>query len=168
MNSMIRKMVATDDYPLRSLSFSRIIGKAVEYIIAFLFIVQAFNVLQLEVLQLVGGAIIAYLPLAISAIIIMAVALVLGNWIEKILGEKCRHGKVCASLAKILILVFAFFMALGQLGIAPAIVNAAFIIILGAVSIAFAVAFGLGGKDFAANVLKKMEECHKQKEENKE
>ena len=168
MNSMIRKLVATDDYPLRSLSFSRITGKAVEYIIVFLFVVQAFNVLQLEVLQVVGAAILGYLPLAISAIIIMALALLLGNWVEKILGEKCRHGKVCASLAKMLILVFAFFMALGQLGIAPAIVNAAFIIILGAVSIAFAVAFGLGGKDFAANVLKKMEECHSQKEEHKE
>ena len=75
---------------------------------------------------------------------------------------------MCGLMVKALIMVFAFFMALGQLGVAPAIVNAAFIIILGAVSIAFAVAFGLGGKEFAANVLKKMEECHKQKDEHEE
>ena len=168
LNTMIRKLVVTDEYSLRGMSFSKIIGTAVEYIIAFLFIVQALNVLQLEVLQFVGAAIIAYLPLAISALLILFLAFLFGNWAEKIIGSKCPHGKMCGLMAKALIMVFAFFMALGQLGVAPAIVNAAFIIILGAVSIAFAVAFGLGGKEFAANVLKKMEECHKQKDEHEE
>lgn len=168
LNTMIRKLVVTDEYSLRGMSFSKIIGTAVEYIIAFLFIVQALNVLQLEVLQFVGEAIIGYLPLAVSALLIIFLAFLLGNWAEKIIGTKCPHGKMCGLMVKALIMIFAFFMALGQLGVAPAIVNAAFIIILGAVSIAFAVAFGLGGKEFAANVLKKVEECHKQKEEHEE
>ncbi|MGL5206277.1 MAG: mechanosensitive ion channel [Acidaminococcaceae bacterium] len=168
LNTMIRKLVVTDESSLRGMSFSKIIGTAVEYIIAFLFIVQALNVLQLEVLQFVGEAIIGYLPLAVSALLIIFLAFLLGNWAEKIIGTKCPHGKMCGFMVKTMIMVFAFFMALGQLGVAPAIVNAAFIIILGAVSIAFAVAFGLGGKEFAANVLKKMEECHKQKEEHEE
>lgn len=168
LNTMIRKLVVTDEYSLRGMSFSKIIGTAVEYIIAFLFIVQALNVLQLEVLQFVGEAIIGYLPLAVSALLIIFLAFLLGNWAEKIIGTKCTHGKMCGLMVKALIMIFAFFMALGQLGVAPAIVNAAFIIILGAVSIAFAVAFGLGGKEFAANVLKKVEECHKQKEEHEE
>ena len=168
LNTMIRRLVVTDESSLRGMSFSKTIGIAVEYIIAFLFIVQALNVLQLEVLQFVGQAIIGYLPLAISALLILFLAFLFGNWAEKIIGTKCPHGKMCGLMVKALIMVFAFFMALGQLGVAPAIVNAAFIIILGAVSIAFAVAFGLGGKEFAANVLKKMEECHKQKDEHEE
>ncbi|MHC1717302.1 MAG: mechanosensitive ion channel [Acidaminococcaceae bacterium] len=168
LNTMIRKLVVTDESSLRGMSFSKLIGTAVEYIIAFLFIVQALNVLQLEVLQFVGAAIIGYLPLAISALLILFLAFLFGNWAEKIISTKCPHGKMCGLMVKSLIMVFAFFMALGQLGVAPAIVNAAFIIILGAVSIAFAVAFGLGGKEFAANVLKKMEECHKQKDEHEE
>lgn len=168
LNTMIRKLVVTDESSLRGMSFSKIIGTAVEYIIAFLFIVQALNVLQLEVLQFVGAAILAYLPLAISALLIIFLAFLLGIWAEKLIGTKCPHGKMCGLVVRALIMVFAFFMALGQLGVAPAIVNAAFIIILGAVSIAFAVAFGLGGKEFAANVLKRMEECHKQKDEHQE
>ena len=168
LNTMIRRLVVTDESSLISMSFSKIIGITVEYIIAFLFIVQALNVLQLEVLQFVGEAVIGYLPFAISALLILFLAFVFGNWAEKIIGTKCPHGKMCGLMVKALIMVFAFFMALGQLGVAPAIVNAAFIIILGAVSIAFAVAFGLGGKEFAANVLKKMEECHKQKDEHEE
>ncbi len=168
LNTMIRRLVVTDESSLRGMSFSKTIGIAVEYIIAFLFIVQALNVLQLEVLQFVGEAIIGYLPLAVSALLILFLAFLFGNWAEKIIGTKCQHGKMCGLMVKTLIMVFAFFMALGQLGVAPAIVNAAFIIILGAVSIAFAVAFGLGGKEFAANVLKRIEECHKQKDEHEE
>ena len=168
LNTMVRRLVVTDESSLRGMSFSKTIGTAVEYIIAFLFIVQALNVLQLEVLQFVGEAIISYLPLAISALLILFLAFIFGNWAEKIISTKCPHGKMCGLMVKALIMVFALFMALGQLGVAPAIVNAAFIIILGAVSIAFAVAFGLGGKEFAANVLKKVEECHKQKDEHEE
>ena len=51
----------------------------------------------------------------------------------------------------------AVFMTLNQLGIATSIVNSAFIIILGAAAAAFAIAFGLGGREFAGNVLHKLE-----------
>ncbi len=63
-----------------------------------------------------------------------------------------------AIIAKYIIIVVAIFMTLNQLGVATSIVNAAFIIILGALAIAFAVAFGIGGRDFAANTLKKIED----------
>lgn len=163
INSMLRRLAGVDEKAEGGISCSRVIGKTVEYIIAFLFLVQAMNVLNLEVFQLVGEAILAYLPLALSALLIVALAIFFANWAEKVLSEKCGHGKACSLFVKALIMVFAFFLALGQLGIAPAIVNAAFIIILSAVSVAFAIAFGLGGKEFAANALKKMEECHAKK-----
>ena len=53
--------------------------------------------------------------------------------------------------------MLAGFMALTQLGIASAIVNAAFILILGGLALAFGLAFGLGGKDFAAKYLRKFD-----------
>ena len=48
-------------------------------------------------------------------------------------------------------------MALNQLGIATDIVNKAFVLIVGAVAVAFAIAFGLGGRDFASKQLDKLE-----------
>lgn len=60
-------------------------------------------------------------------------------------------------VAKYAILAFAFFMALSQLGIAPMIINVAFMLILGGVALAFGLAFGLGGKDHASRYLSKME-----------
>jgi hypothetical protein len=44
-------------------------------------------------------------------------------------------------------------MALQQMGIAPNIVNLAFGLLLGAIAVAVAIAFGLGGRDVAANQL---------------
>ena len=55
-------------------------------------------------------------------------------------------------------------MVLIQLGIATTIVSAAFIIVLGALAVAFAIAFGIGGRDFAANTLKKLRAQRKLKE----
>ena len=65
---------------------------------------------------------------------------------------------------KIGILVIGAFMVLNQLGIATKIVNSAFVIILAALGVAFAIAFGIGGRDFAKKTL---DDASKKLEENK-
>ena len=63
--------------------------------------------------------------------------------------------KVPAHIAKIAILVFAGAMALRQMGLANEIINLAFGLLLGAIAVAVALAFGLGGKEIAAQEIKK-------------
>ena len=58
-----------------------------------------------------------------------------------------------AQAARISILAFVGAMALGQMGVAPNIVNLAFGLLLGAIAIAIAIAFGLGGRDVAGKQL---------------
>ena len=53
------------------------------------------------------------------------------------------------------IIVLTVFIILGQLNIAEQIVNSAFIILFGAICLAFGLAFGLGGKDWASEMVKK-------------
>ena len=65
-----------------------------------------------------------------------------------------------AFVVKAAILTLAVFMTLNQLGIATSIVNAAFIIVLGAVAVAFAISFGVGGRDVASNVLQVLQKKH--------
>ena len=60
-------------------------------------------------------------------------------------------------LAAVLILM-ACFMVLNELGIASEIVNTAFILLIAAIAIAFAIAFGIGGKETAARLLEKLED----------
>lgn len=155
-DGIISKM-GIENEKLSKFSLSKFTGEFIRYIIVLLFIVEGFNFLNFEVLQLVGEGIIKYLPYVISSLIILGIALLLAAWVEGIITKKFSKSKFVASLSKAIIIVIAVFMILHQLGFAKSIVNAAFIIILGAMAVAFAVSFGIGGREFAANVLKKVE-----------
>ncbi|MDY5974516.1 MAG: hypothetical protein SPJ10_06490, partial [Streptococcus hyovaginalis] len=135
---------------------STVLANMVSAIILVFFFVQALATLNLSVLNTIGLAVIAYLPAVISSLAILGLAIVLGNVLagfiakstsSKALGEVVRYG----------LIALAIFMALDQLNIAQTIVQTTFTIILGAVAVAFALAFGLGGKAFAARQLEKLE-----------
>lgn len=139
-------------------SLAKTIAFIVKYVILIFFIVQALNVLKLDILTRIGATIIAYMPNALSTIIVLGIALLFANYIEKVILEKFPNSKGSALIAKVAIITLGVFLSLYQLGIATSIVNAAFVIVLGALAVAFAVAFGIGGRDFASHMLKKLED----------
>lgn len=154
LNSWLEK-VGLD---VKKINVSDVLVNIVYTVIAVFFAVEALNTLQLEVLTHIGAQIIHYLPLALSAAIIMLLAYLLGIWAEGALVRNFKTSKAAAMVVKIVVIVAGVFLTLFQLGIAPAMINAAFIIMLGAVGVAFAIAFGMGGREFAAHTLKKFEQ----------
>lgn len=142
-------------------SFSQIIGTIVQVIVILLFVVEALQLLNLTFMVTLATGIFAYLPMVVAAVVILAIGFWLANLSEKFVGSilttKSGSPHVLRYVAKYAILAFAFFMALSQLGIAPAIINAAFILILGGAALAFGLAFGLGGREHASRYLTKME-----------
>src|SRR5699024_11319353 len=72
------------------------------------------------------------------------VANLLDQWIRKY-----ANSPFSASIVKYVVIVFAVFMTLDQLQFAKTIVNTGFLLVLGGLMIAFALSFGLGGRDFA-------------------
>lgn len=134
-----------------------ILATAMYVVVVIFFAVEAINVLQLEILTKIGDAVIAYLPFALSAFIVLLLAVVLGKWVETVMTKKFNSSRALAMTVRVAIIVIGAFMALDQLGIAQTTVNSAFIIILGGVAVAGALAFGLGGKEFAAHQLKKLD-----------
>ncbi|TWS95290.1 MULTISPECIES: mechanosensitive ion channel [unclassified Streptococcus] len=139
-----------------SYSLSKVIANLVRGILAIFFLVQAIAVLNLEVLNTIGFSIIAFLPAIISSLLILAAAVVGGNILADFFG-KVTNNKFLAELVRYGLIVLAVFMTLDQLGIAQTIVQSAFTIILSALAVAFALAFGLGGRDFAAKQLDKLD-----------
>ncbi len=133
---------------------SRLAGTIVNIVIIIFFTVEGFSILKLGILSEIGTTIIAYMPRALAAVIIFVLAMIASSLAEKAL----RKGgfKAYAVLARIAILALAAFMILNQLGIAPEIVNSAFIMIVAALAIAFAIAFGIGGREFAAGIFRKL------------
>ena len=140
-----------------SFKLSELISKIVMVVMMIIFTVEAFNVLDLQVLKDIGAAIIKYLPMVLSGILILIGAYLLGNFVEQKIVERDPKQNVLALIIKIVILVLAVFMTLTQLGFARSIVEYAFILLLGAVAVAFALSFGLGGKDFAKNKLNELD-----------
>lgn len=138
-------------------SLSRLIANVVRAIVMIFFIVEALNTLKLEVLTKIGHSVIEYMPYAISALIILGVAVIVANFIEKVILKKFNVTKGTAFLAKIVIIAIGGFITLYQMGVAPAMVNSAFIIVLGAFAVAFAISFGIGGRTFAEHTMKKLE-----------
>lgn len=141
------------------MSPSAIVGYIVQVLIVFFLAAQALYVIKLDFLVGIATAITAYLPSVLAAVIILGVALILANMVQKVLSNLLSGPAtgVLAGFAKYAILVLAGFMALTQLGIATTIVSSAFVLVLGGLALAFGLAFGLGGKEFAAKYLQKFD-----------
>ena len=87
-------------------------------------------------------------------LIIFAIGLFLANLVfNTILATATAQSRVLAVSAKIAILVLAGAMALRHMGLADEIINLAFGLILGAIAIAVAIAFGIGGREIAGREL---------------
>lgn len=139
-------------------SISNIIGQIVRWLIMIVFFIEAVNLLNLAILTSIGNAILVYLPFVVSVIIILGGGIVLASWVERLIIKHSPKQKTIALITKIFIIVLAVFMTLSQLGFAQSIVNLAFVIILTGAAVAFAIAFGVGGRKFAANRLAELEQ----------
>jgi len=170
VNSLAQKMGFGER--ASSMSIAQVVGVIVQVIVILLFVSEALQVANLEFMASLATAIFAYLPMVIAALIILAVGFWLANMAERLVGSVLVDGAGQPSalryVAKYAILGLVFFMAISQLGIAPMIVNTAFLLILGAVALAFGLAFGLGGRETAARYLKKAEQRIDETEVSKE
>ncbi|SEL22930.1 Conserved TM helix [Carnobacterium iners] len=152
----LNKYLKTPGSMMPSVDLAKVIGQIIQVVLVVFFVVEALNVLNLEVLNTIGTAVIAYLPLVLSALIILGIGLIggtlLGNFITQTTGSR-----MSGNVIKYILIVMAVFMGLDQLKFATSIVNYAFLLILGGLSVAFALSFGIGGRDFAKRQLEKVE-----------
>jgi hypothetical protein len=93
----------------------------------------------------------------VLAVIIFAMGLYLANLVRNlILGAGGAQANFTATMARVAILILTTAMALRQLGIANDIVNMAFGILLGALGVAAALAFGLGSREVAGREVERL------------
>jgi hypothetical protein len=112
--------------------------------------------LGIAVLDNFVGAVVAYLPNVVAAILIFVVAVAVAGAVGTFIARTMRDtptGKVLGAVAPVLIMAIGVFMVLDQLEIAPEIVTITYAALLGGVFLAMALAFGLGGRDVAGRML---------------
>ena len=119
-------------------------------------ILLAVSALGIEALTDAIEGVVAYLPNIIAAILILLVATALAGAVGE-LAERLAGGTMLGRLVQtavpILIMTIAVFMALDQLKIAEDIVVWTYVLVLGSIALGFALAFGLGGRDIARQIL---------------
>lgn len=70
-----------------NIDLAKVIGQLVAGLITLFFVVEALNALNLEILNTIGGAIIAYIPNILFALIILGVGLIGGQWLGRLITE---------------------------------------------------------------------------------
>lgn len=135
---------------------SRLLGTIVFWALFLGAISLAATALGIEALSDFVAAVFAYLPNVIAALLIFLVASALAagvaTLVSRVMGDT-GLGKIVATAAPVLIMTIATFMILDQLKIAHDIVVITYALLLGAIALGSALAFGLGGRDVAGRML---------------
>ena len=145
---------------------SEILGALVYWFIMILAIIASLDALGLPVVSDILNNIFLYIPNVVAAIIILLLGFLLGGLLSAVVRTAASNAGLTTSegLGKTALYAVIFFsasIALLQLGIGEEIVASAFIIAFGAAALALALAFGLGGRDMAAEYLKRWSEKKK-------
>src|ERR671917_1335684 len=125
-----------------------ILGKLVFWFVFIIAITMAADALGIPQVSVVLAQLIAYIPNIIAAILILILAALLANFLAGIV-RGATGSDMLSSIARYAILVYAAFAAITELGIAVQLTAPTFLIILGAVALAAAIAFGFGAQGVA-------------------
>lgn len=135
---------------------SQFIGKLAYWLVFVGFVSLALSSLNIEGLNAFMGALYSYLPHIIAAILIFLVAgsvsVAAVTFVNRVMGETALASTIAAVVPSI-VMSIAVFMILNELQIATEIVTITYTAIIGSVALGMALAFGLGGREVAGQLL---------------
>ena len=119
-------------------------------------VVSATQIMELQALSLIVNQLIFIAGQVLYGLVVLAIGLYLASLAYNLITSSGgSQAKLLGQIARIGIIVLVSAMALQQMGIAPSIVNLAFGLFMGAMAVAIALAFGLGGRDIASSQIQK-------------
>ena len=144
----------------------KLFGEMVKWFFIILFLMISSGILGLNSLSQFLQNIIFYFPNIFVGFLIFIVTAFLADFSQKIVvgtleKEKITYSRFLGKSIRWTIWFFAILAILYQLKIAPSLILAIFIGVVVTISLALGIAFGIGGKDLAAKILKELEEKFK-------
>lgn len=137
---------------------SGFLADLVKWFVRLIVLVSAFDALGLPAVSGVLEQLLLWLPNLVVALVILVIAglaatalagLVRGATAEAGLGSP----ELLATIARVAVWGFAIIVAVDQIGIATTLVNTLFMGLVGALALALGLAFGLGGRETAAQIV---------------
>lgn len=140
--------------------FSDLIGKVAFWLLVLFFITLSLNALEVEALNDLLSRFFLYLPNFFVALIIIFAGYMLSNFLARAalvwaVNAGLRMARMVGRFVQLLTMLLAVTMALEQMGIGRTAILIVFTIVFGGVVLAFAIAFGLGGRRAAREFIEK-------------
>ncbi|MBE7942637.1 MULTISPECIES: small-conductance mechanosensitive ion channel [Ramlibacter] len=144
-----------------SMDSSGMIGLVVKWFVRLIALVVAFDALGLPAVSDVLRELLMWLPNVVVALVVLVIgglaARALSNLVRGAASEAgITNSNFLAKLATVLVWSFAIVVAVNQIGIATTLVNTLFMAFVGALALGAGLAFGLGGRDTAGEIVRRM------------
>lgn len=141
-------------------TLSSITGRLMGWLVFFIFIIIALSSLNVPAIERLLERFFLYLPNLFVAIIILLIGYLLSNFFGRAaliasVNAGLKASGLIGRFVKLTIFLLAATMALEQLGVGRETIIVAFAIVFGGAVLAFALAFGIGGRDIAREYLEK-------------
>jgi flagellar biosynthesis protein FliQ len=130
------------------------------WIVILAALVIGFNLIGLAYITDLLGRVLLFVPRVLVALLVLAFGAYFAKFVANAVTAYCRNvhmqdADLLGRLAQYAILAFVVLIALDQVGVAGDLVRQTFLIVLAGVVFALALAFGLGGRDWAAEFLER-------------
>lgn len=141
---------------------TNILSRIAYWFIFLIFLVPAVDALGLSAVSNLLNTVIGYLPNVFVAVLVLLLGTLIAILVADLVHEATASRNIgspdlLANIARYAIMGFAVLIALEQLQVAPALINILFTATIGAVALAFGLAFGLGGRETASRWLSRTE-----------
>lgn len=145
-------------------------GKSPAHLFAFVlywtvllvFFVTAANVLNLSVIShVLEKFLVGFIPKLTAAVLIAFGGLIFANFLSTVIenaamANSLKGGASLAKIAHFVVVIFTIVVALEQFGLRMKLIENGLGILLASLGLAFAIAVGLGAKDFARDIIKSL------------
>jgi len=138
---------------------SGFVADLAKWFIRLLILIVAFDALGLPAVSQVLQSLLLWLPNLVVALVVLVIAGLAANALASLVrGATAESGlgnpDLLANITRVAVWAFGIVVAVNQVGIATELVNTLFMAVVGALALALGLAFGLGGRETAAQIVR--------------
>lgn len=135
-----------------------VIGSILKWLIVLTFFIAATNILGLTTVSNVLGGVLSYVPNVLSAVIVMAIGVLLAGLVEGVVkgalaSVDLKTSRLMGKIASYTVVTITTLAAFAELKIASGFINILFIGFVSMLALGFGLAIGLGAKDVIGQAL---------------
>ncbi len=136
-----------------------VLAEIVRWFVRLIVLVVAFDSLGLPAVSTVLQQLLLWIPNLVVALVVLVIAGLVANAVgDLVRGATTESGlgnpNLLSTLARVTIWGFGIIVAVNQIGVAATLVNTLFMAFVGALALAVGLAFGLGGRDTAGEIVR--------------